>query len=224
MRHGRRKGERIQYRRRCTGRSREWGVGRIAPTGEIRQLRALREGGTKCHVATLVESDSEAESDGEGGSDGDDSMGEHEGGGGGTPADLAAEIGREYRHTCVLLAPAGIAPTPDARVLGWKRPATTEEARLVRLDGAKTRAVRDTFAAQEWENPRVFAAGGRYEYMVKGMTPSARLEQMRSIAEGMRHRAIPQREAHHLCVTMHHGHSQGCYSRAKATRQCAHIA
>ena len=59
----------------------EPGVGRVAPTGETRQLRALREGGTNCYVATLVESDSEAESDSEGGSDGDDSMrevGEHE--------------------------------------------------------------------------------------------------------------------------------------------------
>ena len=129
----------------------EPGVGRVAPTGETRQLRALREGGTNCHVATLVESDSEAESDGEGGSGGDDSMGEageHEYGGGGTPADLAADIGREYRH--VLLAPAGIkkvAPTRGSWRGNGQSPETTEEARLVRLDGAKTRAIRDTFAA-----------------------------------------------------------------------------
>ena len=47
--------------------------------------------------------------------------------------------------------------TPDARVLAWKRPETTEKEKLVSLDGATTRGVRDTFAAHEWEDPRVFA-------------------------------------------------------------------
>ena len=74
----------------------EPGVGRIAPTGETRLLRALRVGGTKCHVATLLASDDEDDSGGE-----DDSMGEEEEvgyRGGGAPRDLADAINREYRH------------------------------------------------------------------------------------------------------------------------------
>ena len=50
----------------------------------------------------------------------------------------------------------------------------------------------------------------------------ARRERMRSIAEGMRHEAIPQREAHHMCVTMHHGHSQGCQKSKGDKAMCAH--
>ena len=197
----------------------EPGVGRIAPTGETRLLRALRVGGTKCHVATLLASDDEDDSGGE-----DDSMGEEEEvgyRGGGAPRDLADAISREYRH--VLLAPAGMAPTPDSRTLAWERPETAEEAKQVGLSGAKTRDVRDTYAAQAWVSPRVFATGGRYAYMVEGLSAGERRKRIRSIAEGMRHQSIPPQEAHHMCVTMHHGHwlgGQKCKGDQALCAQC----
>jgi hypothetical protein len=72
----------------------------------------------------------------------------------------------------------------------------------VGLSGAKTRDVRDTYAAQAWVSPRVFAAGGRYAYMVEGLSAGERRKRIRSIAEGMRHQSIPPQEAHHMCVTM----------------------
>jgi len=143
-------------------------------------------------VATLLASDDEDDSGGE-----DDSMGEEEEvgyRGGGAPRDLADAISREYRH--VLLAPAGMAPTPDSRTLAWERPETTEEAKQVGLSGAKTRDVRDTYAAQAWVSPRVFAAGGRYAYMVEGLSGSAgeRRRRIRSIAEGTRAPTAPPRQ------------------------------
>ena len=119
----------------------EPGIGRIAPTGETRLLRALRVGGTKCHVATLLASDDEDDSGGE-----DDSMGEEEEvgyRGGGAPRDLADAINREYRH---VHSRDGPQCTPDSRTLAWERPETTEEAKQVGLSGAKTRDVRDTCA------------------------------------------------------------------------------
>ena len=196
----------------------EPGVGRIAPTGETRGLSALRAGGTRCHVATLVASDSEGEDDGE-----DDSMSVGEAteyDGGGTPKDLGEAIGRVYRHA--LLAPAGMAPTPDARVLAWKRPETTTEAKQVSLEGARTRDVRDTYAALEWDSPRVFTTGGRYEYMLAGLSEEGKRRRIRSIATGMRHPAIPQQESHHLCITMHHGHWQGGQKCKGEEALCAH--
>ena len=84
--------------------------------------------------------------------------GEHEYDGGGTPADLAEAISKRNIATYSSRQQEWRPPaTPDARVLAWKRPETTEEEKLVSLDGATTRGVRDTFAAQEWEDPRVFA-------------------------------------------------------------------
>ena len=77
------------------------------------------------------------------------------------------------------------------------------------LSGAKTRDVRDTYAAQAWVSPRVFATGGRYAYMVEGLSTGERRRRIRSIAVGMRPQSIPPQEAHHMCVTMHHGHWLG---------------
>ena len=69
--------------------------------------------------------------------------------------------------------------------------------------------MRMTLTAQKREEPRVFSQGGRYEGMVKGLTPPQKEKRVNEIARGSMHWAIPSEERLHLLVTMHHGHQQG---------------
>ena len=69
--------------------------------------------------------------------------------------------------------------------------------------------MRTIITARGWKIPRVFELGGRFECMLNGLSAEQRTARIAAIAHGMRHRAMPEAEAYHLIVTMHHGHVQG---------------
>ena len=57
-----------------------------------------------------------------------------------------------------------------------------------------------TFAAQQYDTPRVFKGpNARYAAFLTGLSAAARERRIADIAAGIAHPAIPQEEAHHLC-------------------------
>ena len=111
-----------------------------------------------------------------------------------------------------MLAPRAPRATPDPRQLFWLKPETMQPAAHVCLASAGAKEVRLTLAAQDYTEPRVFeGADARYAALVAGLTEEARRQRLAAIADGLSHSAIPQEEAHHLRITMHHGHVQASH-------------
>lgn len=124
----------------------------------------------------------------------------------GTPEQVEA-LARQFRHA--LLAPWAVQPTPDPRLLGWRRPATMTPARDVCLAYATSKDTRLTLIALAYAEPRAFARDGRLAPLLAGLCGEQRRQRLAAIASGITHSVIPPEESHHLCVTVHHGHLQG---------------
>ena len=171
-------------------------TGLLAPTGAERRLPACRARTTSCHVACL----------GDGPEDDDSQFDVHD----------------AQRHTHFLRAPIGCCPRPDPRVIAWSAPRVLSSTCTTTLASATNKAVTLTYAAQEYVTPRVFqGANARYAALVAGLSPQARDRRIAAIAQGIAHAAIPQEEAHHLSITIHHGHIEGANKCAGDEALCA---
>ena len=95
------------------------------------------------------------------------------------------------------------------------------DAKIIRLQHAATRDVRLTFTAQNWEEPRVFYPGGRYEFMVEHLPEQEARRRIAAIAKGITHWVIPPQEQVHLLKTAHHSHKQGAIKCHGAEALCA---
>ena len=172
-------------------------TGRLTATGDKGEVPSRRVDTVLCHVAALTAYDSD--------SDGDEATDTA------TPTALAEAVLWEQRRQ--LRAPPGEPPAADTRVLAMRGPTTASAAPLTHLQTARrpvrTRDVRTIITTRGWKIPRVFELGGRFECMLCGLSAEQRTARIAAIAHGMRHRAMPEAEAYHLIVTMHHGHAQG---------------
>ena len=75
--------------------------------------------------------------------------------------------------------------------------------------------------AQKWEEPRVFAPGGRYEFMIEHLPDAEARALITEIAQGITHKVIPPHEQIHLLKTAHHSHRQGAIKLSGAEALCA---
>ena len=173
-------------------------TGLLAATDQTRDLPAAPTDSEPCPVICMECEDSDWDADSD--SDSDDEPYS-------TPEKVEEALGHQFRHA--LLAPWAMQPTPDPRLLGWRRPATMTPARDVCLAYASGKDVRLTLIALAYAEPRVFAQGGRLASLLVGLSQEQRRRRLAAIAGGMKHSVIPQEESHHLYVTVHHGHLQG---------------
>ena len=130
---------------------------------------------------------------------------EHEAGDHHTPASVLDAKERAFTHAA--LGPRDAPPVPDPRMLEWVMPDTSRTGPHVTLAYSTTRQVRQTLLAQAWVEPRSFTT--RYAPLLAGLSSAERRSRLAQIAEAVAHPVIPERERHHLYVTMHHGHWQG---------------
>jgi len=101
-------------------------------------------------------------------------------------------------------------------------PKTLAPARTVTLASATNRDITLTYAAQQYATPRVFdGTRARYASLIASLSAPARDRRLAAIAEGIKHPAIPQEEAHHLAITIHHGHVEGAVKCAGSEAMCA---
>jgi len=185
-------------------------TGRLTATGEVQTLPAKKADSVRCDVIDTAEGEA-SESDE---SDNEDMVAPVR-----TPREVEAALSHEYRHQ--LLAPPGEEPDADTRVLAWELPATATTAKLIRLSHAAMRDARLTYTAQNWQEPRVFAPGGRYEFMIEHLPEEEAGRRMAAIAKGITHRVIPPHEQVHLLKTAHHSHRQGAIKCHGAEALCA---
>ena len=185
-------------------------TGLLAATDQTRDLPAAPTDSEPCPVICMECEDSDWDADSD--SDSDDEPYS-------TPEKVEEALGHQFRHA--LLAPWAMQPTPDPRLLGWRRPATMTPARDVCLAYASGKDVRLTLIALAYAEPRVFAQGGRLASLLAGLSQEQRRRRLAAIAGGMKHSVIPQEESHHLYVTVHHGHLQGQVKCRGDKGQCA---